>query len=71
MDTMLRQEDATFFELFFVPPLRRGWYEEIEFSDGDSDELLEFDDLILCKEIKLYVREQELSVCGGGFLNVV
>ena len=41
---LVRQQDAPYFELFFVPPLRRAWYEENEVSDGDSDELSEFDD---------------------------
>jgi hypothetical protein len=40
---LVRQEDAPFFELFFIPPLRRGWHEEFEFSD-DSDELSDFED---------------------------
>jgi hypothetical protein len=40
---LVRQEDAPFFELFFAPPLRRGWLEELEFSD-DSDELSDFED---------------------------
>jgi hypothetical protein len=39
---LVRQEDAPFFELFFAPPLRRGWHEEFEFSD-DSDELSDFE----------------------------
>ena len=40
---LVRQEDAPFVELFFSPPLRRGWHEEFEFSE-DSDELSEFED---------------------------
>ena len=40
---LVRQEDAPFFELFFAPPLRRGWHEEFGFSD-DCDELSEFED---------------------------
>jgi hypothetical protein len=40
---LVRQEDAPLVELFFAPPLRRGWHEEFEFSE-DSDELSEFED---------------------------
>jgi hypothetical protein len=41
---LVRQKDAPFFELFFVPPLRWGWCEKYEFSNGYSDELSDFDD---------------------------
>ena len=34
---LVRQEDAPFFEVFFVRPAPRGWYQEFEFIDSDSE----------------------------------
>ena len=69
---LVHQEDAPFVELFFAPPLLQGWHEEFEFSD-DSDELSEFEDFDYVQRKnfdKTLVKEEELSVCGGGILNI-
>ena len=41
---LVRQEDAPFFEIFFVRPAPRGWYQEFEFSDSDSDDFSDLED---------------------------
>ena len=41
---LVRQEDAPFFEILFVRPAQRGWYQEFEFSDSDSDDFLDLED---------------------------
>ena len=41
---LVRQEDAPFFEILFVRPVQRGWYQEFEFSDSDSDDFLDLED---------------------------
>ena len=41
---LVRQEDAPFFEILFVRPVQREWYQEFEFSDSDSDDFLDLED---------------------------
>ena len=41
---LVRQEDASFFEIFFVCPAPRGWYQEFEFSNSDSDDFSDPED---------------------------